>query len=100
MSPAGQRFPPGWAAMSSSSRVSASPERRTPVGVRSNAQAKTMVSGKPSTSSHTTSVTVQSGSDMRGRITSAASITANETAPYTAMTRNTRRRFISAKNLW
>jgi hypothetical protein len=37
---------------------------------------------------------------MRGNITSAASITAKEAAPYKAMTRNTCLRLSSAKNRW
>ena len=42
------------------------------------------------------SVTVQSGRPTRGKIASAASITPKPITPYTAITRNTFRRFISA----
>jgi len=69
----------------------------TPSGVISSAHVSTIATGNPSRASHTTRVTVQSGRAMRGKIASAASMMAKATMPYTAITRNTRRRFSSAK---
>lgn len=42
----------------------------------------------------------QSESGIAGKITLAASSTTKETAPYTAITRKTRRRFISSSHRW
>lgn len=62
--------------------------------------ASTTAMGKPSSTIHKTRLTVQSGSGIAGKITLAASSTTKETAPYTAITRKTRRRFISSSHRW
>ena len=99
-SPDGQRRDAGWATISSISCVVAASVRITPCGVRSKAHARATASGKPSSARTVTPVRKASGSRSASCRTSAAWTMTNAVAPYTAATRNTWRRFSSAKNLW
>ena len=71
------------------------PDRTTPLGVMSNAQASPRAIGKPNNVKATTSVRVQSCRLSAGNRTSAAWITTNPATTYVIATRTTWRRFSS-----
>ena len=98
--PAGQRCDAGAAMIWLSSAGVASAVLCIPSGVMSNAHARTTAKGKPRSVRARIRVMVHSGSPRPGSAMSATCRMTKATAPYTAITRNTRRRLSSAKKRW
>ena len=98
--PAGQRLLAGSATIASISPGAAASILFMPPGASSNAQASTIATGNPRIRRATTNGTKVSGSRIASASGSATWMRPNATAPYTADTLKTLRRFSSAKNCW